>query len=54
MRKVVYVCDICKKEYPYELKSDEKDRNILVQVLGSDLCRKCANELKQVLCQNQK
>lgn len=54
MRKVIYVCDICGKEYPYELKSGEKDREILVSVLGKDLCRKCSNELKQVLCQNQK
>lgn len=54
MRKVTYICDICNKEYPYELQAGEKDRAVLVEVLGKDLCRKCSNELKQVLCQSQK
>lgn len=54
MRKVIYICDICKREYPYELKADDRDRGILVNVLGYDLCKKCSNELKQVLCQSQK
>jgi len=50
MKKVIYICDCCKREYPYKLKAGEKDRAILVNVLGKDLCRKCSNELKQVLC----
>lgn len=50
MRKIIYICDCCKREFPYELQAGEKDRAILVNVLGKDLCRKCSNELKQVLC----
>ncbi len=32
MRKITYVCDRCKREYPYELKYEDSDRGILARV----------------------
>jgi DNA-directed RNA polymerase subunit RPC12/RpoP len=49
MRKVIYICDTCGKEYPYELQAGEKDRDILINILGKDLCRKCSSQIKQIL-----
>ena len=49
MRKVIYKCDICGREYPYELPAGQKDREVLKEVLGKDYCYKCLKELKAKL-----
>ena len=56
MRKIIYKCDACGREYPYELQAGQADRNILKEVVGKDFCYKCLKDLKILvdnLCNRQ-
>lgn len=51
MRRIVYQCDRCRREYEYELKVEDAERGILARIpeLGIEICRKCLKELKTKL-----
>jgi hypothetical protein len=48
-RKIIYQCDHCHREYPYELKAGDKDRAMLSTVLDKELCRKCLKKALELL-----
>ena len=48
-RRIVYVCDVCQREYPYVIQATEKDRGILGKIAGYEVCRKCLKELINVV-----
>lgn len=45
MRRVIYICDSCKREYEYLLQPGTRWPDILKFVFDRDLCRKCLKEL---------
>jgi len=53
MKRVIYICDQCKREFPYELKLSDKDRSMLLDVYGFDLCRECVKKVKEFICQKK-
>ena len=48
MRAIIYQCDICKREYPYEIKSNEQERGILAKLnyLDIEVCRQCLKKVQ--------
>lgn len=49
MRKIIYKCDNCHREYSYELKAGDKDRGMLLTFLDKELCRKCLKRALELL-----
>jgi hypothetical protein len=51
MRKIIYQCDICKREYPYELKADEGERGVLAnfKLLKVEVCRQCLKKIMEYI-----
>ncbi len=43
MREVIYICDNCKRKYPYKLEAGAPEREILAMmpVINQEWCRKC-------------
>lgn len=49
MRKIIYICDNCGREYPYELQATDNERGILATVLGKEYCRQCLKKAIELL-----
>lgn len=49
MRKIIYQCDKCKREYPYELRAGENDRAILVRRFEWEFCRICDKGVREAI-----
>jgi DNA-directed RNA polymerase subunit RPC12/RpoP len=54
MKKVVYICDGCGREYPYLLQAQDAERGILIKICNKNLCRDCYKrviEFVKLICQ---
>lgn len=51
-KKITYICDNCNREYNYEMLASDKDRGVLVTILGQDWCRACLK--KNLIIDNKK
>lgn len=56
MRKIIYKCDCCFREYPYMLAAQDSDREVLYKFKNFELCNKCVKLVINYissLCQQQ-